>query len=55
MRSHTDSSQPPLPVSPTSEASTPHRNNAGKRLLELGHDGLSEYTSREFRMHEFLR
>ena len=48
-------SQRPLPLSPSSEASTPRRSNAGKKLLELGHDGLSGFTSQDFKMHEFLR
>ncbi|ORX39107.1 anaphase-promoting complex, subunit 10-domain-containing protein [Kockovaella imperatae] len=39
-----------------SEANTPTRATAaGKRLLELGHDGLSDFTSQQFKMHEFIR
>lgn len=28
---------------------------SGRRLLELGHDGLSGFTSTEFKMHEWIR
>lgn len=44
------------PLSPAiSDRSTSNDADAGKRLLQLGHDGLSDFTSQEFRMHEFLR
>jgi hypothetical protein len=29
--------------------------DAGKKLLQLGHDGSSDYTSLAFRMHEKMR
>jgi hypothetical protein len=28
---------------------------SGKRLLELGHDGLTGFTSQSFKMHEWIR
>lgn len=43
--------QPTLAV----EARSPERGMSGKQLLELGHDGLSGFTSQQFKMHEWIR
>ena len=49
---------------PTSSALSPQRSDtstprkgivSGQRLLELGHDGLSGFTSQKFRMHQWIR
>ncbi|WVF65565.1 hypothetical protein IAT40_000294 [Kwoniella sp. CBS 6097] len=52
----------PTPISPISETSSTsakgHTNleiMKGKQLLELGHDGLSGFTSKSLKMHEFIR
>ena len=50
-----DRSQAIPPPSPAFSESSPQKRNAGKKLLALGHDGLSDFTSRDFKMHEFLR
>ncbi|KAK8843330.1 hypothetical protein IAR55_006985 [Kwoniella newhampshirensis] len=51
--------QNPIPLSPAlSEGSSQAEgkgSGSGKRLLELGHDGLSGFTSQSFRMHEWIR
>ncbi|ORY24771.1 anaphase-promoting complex, subunit 10-domain-containing protein [Naematelia encephala] len=38
-----------------SEAASPRKSLPGKKLLKLGHDGLSGFTSQQFKMHEFIR
>ncbi|WWC91227.1 uncharacterized protein L201_006169 [Kwoniella dendrophila CBS 6074] len=48
------------PLSPLSETSSTTKESmlkkaTGKQLLELGHDGLSGFTSTQFKMHEFIR
>ncbi|WVQ93230.1 hypothetical protein IAU59_000295 [Kwoniella sp. CBS 9459] len=54
------------PISPLSETSTSSASPStkgkshlermkGKELLELGHDGLNGFTSKDFKMHEWIR
>nr|XP_018259156.1 anaphase-promoting complex subunit 10 [Kwoniella dejecticola CBS 10117]OBR81314.1 anaphase-promoting complex subunit 10 [Kwoniella dejecticola CBS 10117] len=47
------------PLSPLSDTSSTQgsglKRTTGKQLLELGHDGLSGFTSTQFKMHEFIR
>ncbi|CAD6571879.1 MAG: hypothetical protein TREMPRED_000416 [Tremellales sp. Tagirdzhanova-0007] len=47
----------PRPLSPLrGNASSPRKGlESGRRLLELGHDGLSGFTSKKFKMHEWIR
>jgi hypothetical protein len=48
----------PNPMSPgRSDFSTPSKNGLGdgRRLLQLGHDGMSGFTSQAFKMHEWIR
>ncbi|WVR09080.1 hypothetical protein IAU60_006141 [Kwoniella sp. DSM 27419] len=47
--------RPQAASSPISEAPSGLAGVSGKKLLELGHDGLSGYTSRAFKMHEWIR
>ncbi|OCF35563.1 anaphase-promoting complex subunit 10 [Kwoniella heveanensis BCC8398] len=49
------------PISETSSSPAAGKGNnklermKGKQLLELGHDGLSGFTSKSFKMHEWIR
>lgn len=42
-------------TSPLRAATERKKGMTGKQLLELGHDGLSDFTSQKLKMHEFIR
>jgi hypothetical protein len=43
------------PATATAVPDEQERKTAGRRLLELGHDGNSGFKTPTYRMHEFIR